>query len=143
MKVTMLLADSAQVQGGKLYLLGGGWSVAGPEPIPMALAIKIDVPWDQANQQHKWAIALQTADGQPVIGQTPEGERPIIIDGQFEVGRPPGLVPGTPIDLPMAINLGPLPIAPGSRYVWRLEIDGYSEDDWFLAFTTRPARNGP
>lgn len=29
MKVTMLLADAATVAEGKLYILGGGWSVTG------------------------------------------------------------------------------------------------------------------
>ena len=32
MKVTMLLADSAQAIEGKLYILGGGWSITGPDP---------------------------------------------------------------------------------------------------------------
>ena len=44
MKVTMLLADAAQAVNGKLYILGGGWSVAGPDPTPMAIALKMEVP---------------------------------------------------------------------------------------------------
>ena len=32
MKVTILLADAAQAVEGKLFVLGGGWSVTGPEP---------------------------------------------------------------------------------------------------------------
>jgi hypothetical protein len=47
-KVTMLLADAAQVSEGKLNVLGGGWSVTGPNPTPSAIAIYIQVPWDQA-----------------------------------------------------------------------------------------------
>ena len=39
MKVTILLADAAQAAEGKLYVLGGGWSITGPDPSPMALAI--------------------------------------------------------------------------------------------------------
>jgi hypothetical protein len=41
----MLLADAAQEAAGKLYILGGGWSVTGPQMPPMAIALKIDVPW--------------------------------------------------------------------------------------------------
>ena len=37
MKVSLLLADSAQAVAGKLYLLGGGWTVTGPEPSPFAM----------------------------------------------------------------------------------------------------------
>ena len=51
MKVTILLADSAQAINGKLYILGGGWSIADPGPVVMALAMKIEVPWDQAKRQ--------------------------------------------------------------------------------------------
>ena len=36
MKATLLLADAAQAAEGKLYVLGGGWSVTGPGPAPMA-----------------------------------------------------------------------------------------------------------
>ncbi len=44
-KVTMLLCDAAQVSDGKLYILGGGWSMTGPDPVPSAVALKIDVYW--------------------------------------------------------------------------------------------------
>ena len=87
----MLLADAAQAVDGKLYVLGGGWSVTGPEPAPMAIALKIDVPWDEANKRHKFQLALLDADGQPVIVPTPTGERPFELTGEFETGRPAGL----------------------------------------------------
>jgi len=143
MKVTLLLADSAQAVDGKLYVLGGGWSIIGPEPSPIAIAMKIEVPWDQANRSHLWQLELLDADGNPVSAAGPDGEgQPIEISGEFEVGRPPGLKPGTPLDLPLAITMSPLPLPPGGRYVWRLSIDGASQEDWQLAFSTRPAREG-
>jgi len=142
MKVTMMLADAAQAVGGKLYILGGGWSITGPDPIPSAIAIKIEVPWDQANRPHRILLSLVNADGQPVMVPTPEGERPFEIAGQFEVGRPAGLAPGTPLDAIVAISLGPMPIPPGGRYTWRLSIDGDTDEDWEVAFTTRPTREG-
>ena len=39
----MMLCDAAQVADGKLYVLGGGWSLIGPDPMPSAIAMKIDV----------------------------------------------------------------------------------------------------
>ena len=42
----------------------------------------------------------------------------------------------------MAINIGPLPLPPGQRYVWELSIDGESRPDWHLAFSTRPDAAG-
>ena len=37
----MMLADAAQAVEGKLYILGGGWSVTGPEPSASAIAAYI------------------------------------------------------------------------------------------------------
>jgi Family of unknown function (DUF6941) len=89
----MLLADSVQSVGGKLYVLGGGWSLTGPAPTPMALAIKIDLPWDRANLKHKWKLELVDADGHGVKVDVPgeDESRPLILEGVLEVGRPPGL----------------------------------------------------
>lgn len=137
MKASLLLADAAQVVQGKLYILGGGWSITGPEPAPSAIAIKIDVPWDEANRRHRFQLNLLDADGKPVI----IGNQPVSITGEFEAGRPAGLLPGTPLDVTLAINIGPLPIQPGSRYVWRLSINDRSDEDWELAFTIRPPRS--
>src|SRR5687768_7635417 len=110
MKVTMLLADSAQAVDGKLYVLGGGWTVTGPEPAPSAIALLIEVPWDRCNTQHQFRLDLVDNDGDPVLVPTPEGDQPQVIEGGFEVGRPPGVKPGTPMSIPLAINMGPYPI---------------------------------
>ena len=119
--VTMLLCDSAQSVAGKLYILGGGWSQVGPQAPPggfnMALAIKLTVPWDRANEQFHMRAALVTADGQPVEF----GGGPVQADGKLEVGRPAGLRPGTPLDSTLALNFSGLGLNPGG-YVWQLEI---------------------
>ena len=139
MRVMLMLADSAQAVEGKLYILGGGWSLVGPEPTPMAIALKIEVPWDETNRRHTWRLELLDSDGGAVAVPGDSEEAAIEIGGEFEVGRPAGVKPGTPIDLPLAINLTPLPLEPGGRYVWKLSIDGRTEADWQLAFSTRPA----
>lgn len=133
----MLLADSAQAVNGKLYILGGGWSITGPRPSPSAIAIKMDIPWNLANQRHDFALELRDEDENPVKVPTPSGEQPVLLTGQFEVGRPPGLRAGTPLDMALAFNLGPLPLSPGKRYVWRCSINGRSDENWRLAFSTR------
>lgn len=135
----MMLCDSAQVADGKLYILGGGWSVTGPDPAPSAIAIKIEVDWHEAATAHHWELFLVDADGREVAFDTPDGTRQAIeIRGDFEVGKPQGVPAGTPIDLPLAINLGPLPLPPGARYTWRFTVDGEAESNWVLSFTTRP-----
>lgn len=132
-KVTMMLADSAQAAEGKLYILGGGWSVIGPAPTPFAIAIKIEVPWDLANRNHQFLLRLEDQDGHPFkLDGTP-----IELGGGFEVGRPTGLQPGVPIDSSLAINFGPVSLPPGSRFLWRLFLNGGSRSDWTLGFSTR------
>ena len=140
-KVTMLLADFAQVADGKLIVIGGGWSLTGPEPTPFGIAILVHVPWDQANRRHTLRLELVDADGQPVMfpvdGEEEERQIVFLDDVEFEVGRPAGIKPGTPLELPLAVNSGPLALEPGGRYEWRLTIDGEGDEDWRLAFSVR------
>lgn len=136
----MLLCDAAQAVGNKLYILGGGWSVTGPDPVPSALALYVKVPWDEANTRQRLRIELLDADGHPVTAEGPEGEQPLVIETEFEAGRPAGLTPGTPLDMSFAINLGALPIPPGGRYEWRLSVNGETREGWSAAFSTRPAQ---
>lgn len=140
MRVIMLLADAAQAVGGKLYILGGGWSVTGPDPIPSAIALKIEVPWTATNRKHQLILKLLDADGQAVKAKTAAGEHPVEFRGDFEVGRPAGLPEGTPLDVALAINLGPLPLEPGRRYEWKCFIDDETGEDWRAAFMTRPTK---
>jgi hypothetical protein len=142
-QATLMLADSAQAVDNKLYILGGGWSITGPNPIPSAIALNLKVPWDQANMTHHLRLELVDSDGQPVTVADAEGhEQPLVIESDIEVGRPAGLTAGTPIDLSLAINLAPLPLPPGGRYEWRLTIGDESNENWRAAFSTRPVPPG-
>lgn len=135
--VTILLADAAQVADGKLFILGGGLTVTGPRPQPLGIAIRIEVPWDRANVQHEWRLELLDEDGQPVRAQ----DRPIVVAGKFEAGRPAGLRPGTPLNVPLAINFATLPLQPGHSYTWQLSINGQIRNEWRASFFVRPPRN--
>src|SRR3989442_625672 len=79
MKVTMMLADAAQAVNGKLYIMGGGWSVMGPEPTPYAIALKVEVPWDETNKRHTLVLRLLDDDGRPVRVAAPNGD-PIALE---------------------------------------------------------------
>lgn len=138
MNVTMLLADSAQVADGKLYILGGGWSVTGPDAVPSAVAIKVGVDWHEFNSQHHWELFLEDADGQLVHFDTPDGSQSIEVRGDFSATAPEGVPAGTPVDVPIAVNFGPIPLEPGSRFTWRIVIDGASLPGGTVSFTTRP-----
>jgi hypothetical protein len=123
-KTTLLLCDHAQEVAGKLYVLGGGWSIYRGSPVTMALAVKIGVPWDAANIPHDFSARLVTEDGADPVLATDQGAvaTPIEFQGRFEAGRPPGVAPGSDLDAPFAVNISGLPLPPG-RYEWQVSID--------------------
>lgn len=137
MKASILLCDSAQVADGKLFILGGGWSMTGPGLSPMALALKIDVAWGETSDAHHWELYLLDQDGDPIIFDTEEGPQAVEVRGDFQVGEPTGIPLGSEIPVNLAVNLGPLPLPPGGRYSWRLSIDGEAREDWSVSFSTR------
>ena len=138
MKVTMMLADSAQVAEGKLYVMGGGWTITGPQPSPCALAGIVEVPWQLTDREHLLRFDLIDLDGNPVMVETPDGERPLFIEAKFEVRRPPGARQGASVAMPFAVNSGPVPLPPGSDLEWRYTVDGEAREEWRIAFSTRP-----
>jgi hypothetical protein len=134
MKITLLLADFARVANGKLDVIGGGWSMMNAQgPFGFFVAALFQIPWDQTNTKHTFRLELLDADGQGV--PTPDGEA-IRAEGEFEAGRPPGLLVGTPVDAPLVVPFGPLLLEDG-RYEVRLTIDDDTKEDWFVAFTVR------
>src|SRR3990170_3121998 len=93
---TVLLSDFAQVAEGKLYVLGGGWTLCGPGPFQHGLAIKVEVPWDEANRSHRLEGALFN-EGMQVVKVGTNGAE-ARFEGTFEAGRPAGIPAGTPLD---------------------------------------------
>ncbi|HEY2476017.1 MAG TPA: hypothetical protein VGI19_14600 [Candidatus Cybelea sp.] len=139
MKLTFLLADYAQVQSGKLYLMGGGWNMIGPQIGPSAIAGLVHVEWKETNQNHVLTFDLVHQDGEPFMTPTPMGLQPFHIEMKFQVGRPAGVATGSELNMPFAINLAPLPFEPGHRYEWRPKINGGEIIEARLAFSVREA----
>jgi hypothetical protein len=138
-RVTLMMADAAQVADRKLYILGGGITLLPARPTPVAIAMIIQCPWDQANMRHSWKLELLDEDFSPVFA----GERPVLVGGEFEAGRPAGVTPGASLDVPLAINFGALPVKPAMRYTWRLSIDDNTEPEWRVSFSVREAQSKP
>ena len=123
--VTLMLADAAQVSEGKLHPRRGLEHHRPSRPLGDRDHRRGPVGPDQPELE--WRLELVDSDGYPVMtGDGEGGEHPIMMGGEFEVGRPPGTPHGAPIGLPLALNLAPLPLAPASRYEWRFTIDGES-----------------
>jgi hypothetical protein len=138
MRATLLLADAVQAVGGKLFVLGGGWSFMRGH-VPFGIAVKIDVPWNEALMPHEFKLELVDADGGTARVHLPDREAIEFptFDGKIEPSIPPGLPPGTPVDHVFALNFGPTPLSPG-RYEFRLSIDGKSRTEWSIGFHQFP-----
>src|SRR5438128_2093163 len=135
MRVTMMLADHVQVSEGKLFISGGGWAIGGPGPIQCGVALLFHVPWDFTNRKIRFGVQLLDDDGRPVIQAGPLGDQPVQVGGEFEVGRPAGVKPGTDINVPLAFNTV-LQLAPGRRYTWVLGVGGQPDARWSLSCAT-------
>ena len=117
----LILADSAQVLSNKLYLLGGGWDVVTvntgfPVQHACGIAVSFWVPWNFTNQKHSMEIEIQACDG-ATLGK---------LEGQFEVGRAPGIQQGQPQRSQLAFNMQ-LPLPAQGTYVVKARVNGREE----------------
>ena len=94
------LADSAQVQGGKLYVLGGGFSTITVRKVPavhrqMSLVLLVEVEPDEWGQDLDLGIRLVDEDG-----------RQLGVDakGRLRIGEAMKVRPGDSATLPMVSN---------------------------------------
>lgn len=112
----LMLTDGAQVQNGKLYVLGGGWErlqfETYPQTIPVGIALGVRVPWGETNRRHTFRIRGLDADGKELFaGQ-----------GEFELGRPPGLPDGMSQIFQVALTM-PLPVPAPGHYSVEADVD--------------------
>jgi len=115
---TAMLADAAQVAGGKLYVLGGQWDrlmVAGfPAAHPsMAVVLVIRVEYSEAPQTFQLHAEL-TLDGQPQDVQAA---------GQLATGHSPGQAAGAPVFVPLVIAFSNVVFREPGRYEWVITAD--------------------
>jgi len=134
LSITMVLADAAQVADGKLSILGGGIAVVPPAPQPLALAMIVTVPWSRADETIPWVCELLDSAGMPVMA----GDVPVMVNGQVAAGRPEGWPETQPLNVPVVISFNGLPLQPGASFIWRLAIDGASDERWAISFSVAP-----
>lgn len=119
MDVTLVLCDAAQEAGGKLFVMGGGWThaAAADRPLNLALGLVVAVPWDRTNERHTIHAALLTDDAEPVS----VGDITVESRVEIELGRPPGLKRGTTLNAVIAMQFNGL-VLPEGGYVWEVRI---------------------
>ena len=108
----LIIADAAQVAGGKLFLLGGGWDVLTvnsgfPLQQRCAVAASFRVPWNDTNVRHGIKITIADEDHDKIL---------LEVGGELEVGRPAGIPPGHEQRAQIAADLQ-IPIERPGTYV--------------------------
>jgi hypothetical protein len=140
--VQLVVADHAVVAEGKLFINGGGWNSVNllhiPSPIGFSIGLIISVPWAQAEQNHTLVVELLDPRGEPMmIGADQDGQPIIEIRGNFSVGRPPHVVPGEDIVIPVALALA-TNIGEAGPYRLVVMIDDIPEADWNIRVQEAP-----
>lgn len=118
----LILADSAEIANNKLYMLGGGWDLltvnsSFPVSRHVAIAAAFNVPWSATNQKHNVEISIVAEDASEALGG---------IAGEFEVGRPAGIPPGSAQRTQLAAEAVVEFKLPGA-YSIRCKIDGQEQ----------------
>ena len=96
----IIIADSAEVVNGKLYLMGGGWNrLVVNQPFPfqqvISVAISFSVGWDETNIRQPMEIRVEDM----------EGNQAARVNGEIEAGRPRGITPGEAQRVQLAFKL--------------------------------------
>ena len=139
-----MLAEYAQLHGGKLFVIGGGLFAVfavGPNHVQqLAVCGTITLPFQELNREHIISIDLVDMDGKAVMVTTPMGEQPFKIEGKLNAGLPPLLPRGASLPTPFAV-LFSLPVQPGA-FQFRAFIDGNERTMLKLPFTVLAAPPG-
>ncbi|HLZ94270.1 MAG TPA: hypothetical protein VKT20_02950 [Candidatus Dormibacteraeota bacterium] len=111
-----LIADAAIVQGGKLYVHGGGWDGIQANALPvthpsLALAYVMRIEYSEAMTDIPIVIELLDED---------EKSLGIKVEGNVRVGHPPIAQPGDPLFVPQAVTFNMLQFAKFGTYRFRI-----------------------
>ncbi|MDK1019628.1 MAG: hypothetical protein QGD89_09535 [Actinomycetota bacterium] len=120
MKLTSaMLADAAQVQSGKLFVLGGGFDTISVRSLPathrsLSLAMVAEVGPDERQRDLELHISLIDEDGTPVGVEA---------KGMLRVGAPPNLPPGSPSIVPIVSPFHNITFTEAKGYVFVISLD--------------------
>ena len=114
-----MLADSAQVQGGKLFILGGGFDTITVRSAPAThrsrtLAMVAEVDPDARQRDLELHISLVDEDGQSIGVEA---------KGKLRVGAPPNLPPGSASIVPIVSPFHNITFPAAKGYAFVVTLD--------------------
>lgn len=120
MKLTaVMLADAAQVQSGKLFVLGGGFDTISVRSLPathrnLSLAMVAEVGPEERQRDLELHISLVDEDGTPIGVEA---------KGMLRVGAPPNLPPGSPSVVPIVSPFHNITFPEAKGYTFVVSLD--------------------
>lgn len=120
MKLTSaMLADAAQVQSGKLFVLGGGFDTISVRSTPavhrsLTLAMVAEVSPEERQRDLELGIKLVDEDG---------AEIGVEAKGKLRVGAPPNLPPGSPSIVPIVSPFHNITFPEAKGYTFVVSVD--------------------
>lgn len=136
---TLLLANASNItRSGEINLLGVGWRVTGPSPLPsyVVLLVVQNIPDARAGSV---TVTMQLVDhlGEPVfLGDEGEAQRPVEIRAAMELPAervgPEGIGRG----INVAVDVGPGMLLEPGYYEWIAQLDG-EPTEWRYRFYVR------
>ncbi len=114
-----MLADAAQVQAGKLFVLGGGFDTISVRSVPavhrsLTLAMVAEIDPDERQRDLELTIQLIDEDGTSVGVEA---------KGRLRVGAPPNLPPGSSSVVPIVSPFHNIVFPEAKGYVFVVSLD--------------------
>ena len=127
------LADSGEVTGGKIYVLGGAvdtvWTEVLPMVVPrMTLVMRFLATPAEAGRKHAVEIVVIDADGKKTAS----------VGGEMAIERPPGLPMGMKHSLPLALNFFNMKFERSGAYSIEILVNGSSMKSLPLRIFEKP-----
>lgn len=139
MHTALVLCDFAEIDlSGKAPILGAGWSVTGPEPGQHGIVAFIKVPPGRLGTPVPVTLRLLGPEQEVVEVPGVGGVQRLEISGQVEVREPEVWDGQSDLTAMFTVNIGPLPLRPGTAYTWIVEVDGKETAE--TRFFVRPLR---
>lgn len=98
----LMIANYAEAVNGLLYMSGAGWTDhwrgdlgESSPPSAIGIAMSVLIPWGETNRNHHFVVTIEGEDG---------GEPLARVEGDVQVGRPPGLASGADQRSVLALN---------------------------------------
>lgn len=133
-RVTFILCDFAQVEGGKLFVSGGGWSVTTTPTAICGLALVLEVPGATNKMPIDLTISLCDAAGELVLLNDNDDPRTVVLNGQLIIDPTEILNEDAPVVVPVALNVPPMNLVAERSYKWVLAINDERRAEWERAF---------